>query len=454
MGSRSRLVARRGHEQALARPAAFQIDSPSEPHGAHACAAPENGLLPPSWGKLTTKLLFVSRFFAGLGLLLAIAPAQTVWVVTTATGMQPAINAASPGDVIWVATPNVYAFTLNKGLTIRGNDSIASYVSQFVPHSVSADIPPGQVAHIERLSFTSGILSPLGFVGCPVHVTGGSVRFEGCTFLAGDPLQISNASVVVTGGTVTGVGPNSHLPAIVATDSNVTLRDCVITGANSSFPWPGYPLASLNSAHPALRATNSVIHAERVQFVGGSHNSFPVSDSGAPGISVQGGSVWLADCALTAGSSYSGAGGTALVHAGTAAVELRGTTLTAGLPGGLPSSGPVNSNAPLLRLELAPAWLRGSTSVLSLHGDPNTLFALGVAPDTVPTALPGLVVEPLWFVGGTSVFGGVLDAAGNATHSVAVPNVAMLEHRTFWCQAVAGSSLPLRASTIAGGVVN
>ncbi len=64
-----------------------------------------------------------------------------------------------------------------------------------------------------------------------------------------------------------------------------------------------------------------------------------------------------------------------------------------------------------------------------------------------------VVAEPVLFVTGTAVFAGMLDPTGTATIQVAVPNFPSLEHVTVWCQAVSGNSLPLRASTIAGGVV-
>ena len=127
--------------------------------------------------------------------------------------------------------------------------------------------------------------------------------------------------------------------------------------------------------------------------------------------------------------------------------------LLGGQPGGAPSSGSVNPNAPLVRLALAPAWARGATSTLTCSGDPNTLFGLALAPDVQPSTVPTIVVEPIWFASGAVFAAGLLDPAGSATLTVAVPNTPSLQHLTVWCQAVSGNALPLRASTIAGGVI-
>jgi hypothetical protein len=56
-------------------------------------------------------------------------------------------------------------------------------------------------------------------------------------------------------------------------------------------------------------------------------------------------------------------------------------------------------------------------------------------------------------IGGVPITFGLLDSAGQGSFAVAVPAVASLEHATVWCQAHGGLQLPLRASTIAGGVI-
>jgi hypothetical protein len=64
------------------------------------------------------------------------------------------------------------------------------------------------------------------------------------------------------------------------------------------------------------------------------------------------------------------------------------------------------------------------------------------------------VVEPLWLLTGQPVALLALDAAGTASLAVPVPNQPTLRHLPVWCQAVPGVAFPLRASTLAGGVID
>lgn len=384
----------------------------------------------------------------------AAVTAQTVWNVTAPNGIQAVIAAASPGDVIVLTSvggfPDYHPFNLNKGVTIRGNGARIGNAPGAAQDWLDVQVPAGQVAHVEQVDTSYSYAGPLGSTGCTVYVHGGSVRFEQCTLRATRPLQALNSTVVVSGGTVTGIGNGSNYPAIEATDSHVTLRDCAVVGAPPTCSFPA--CTTHYAAQPALAAFHSTIHAERVQFTGGAHNVTSFAGNGAPAAEVIASTVRLADCTLTGGASNSGTGGAGLMNSNPIAAELRNTALVGGTPGGLASLGPINPNAPLLRLALAPAWLRGATSVLTCSGDANTLFALALAPDVTPANVP-VVVEPVWFVTGAAVVAGVLDPAGTAILPIAVPNVPSLQHLTVWCQAVSGNALPLRASTLAGGAV-
>ncbi|MFY9343574.1 MAG: hypothetical protein WAT39_13850 [Planctomycetota bacterium] len=381
----------------------------------------------------------------------AAPPAQTVWTVNPGNPIQPAIQAASPGDVV-VLTYGFYdPFYLDRGLTIRGNGAMVG--SQVPPWgSVTVAIPPGQVAHLDAINFFQGV-SPGSAIGCPVAL-GGNVRVDRCTFLSrtwAPALSIGNAQVVIGGSSViAGVWTGSGV-ALQAFGSQITLRDSSVTGA-----WAGCHPSGCWTQFAATNAAvfqNCTVHAERTTFLGGSHMIAPLTGDGAAAIDDTGGILWLADCTVTGGSSAAGNGATALVHAGTTPVELRSTQLIAGTPGGGTSTGALNPTAPLLRLQLQPVWTRGMTSTLTLRGDPNALHALFLTPAATAASVPSVVVEPAWTAGAVALAAGMLDAAGDAVYIVPVPNVASLLHAPVWCQAASGAVFPLRASTIAGGVV-
>jgi hypothetical protein len=112
----------------------------------------------------------------------------------------------------------------------------------------------------------------------------------------------------------------------------------------------------------------------------------------------------------------------------------------------------VNPAAPLIRLAISPPFQRGVTSLLSCTGQPGAMFALGVALDAQPSFHPFLV-EPVWIVNNVPVAFGLLDAAGFATMTVVVPPTTILQNQVVWCQVASGFALPLRATTVGGGLI-
>ncbi|MFY9343573.1 MAG: hypothetical protein WAT39_13845 [Planctomycetota bacterium] len=393
---------------------------------------------------------------ASLALVLPFAAtAQTVWNVTAPNGIPAAIAAASPGDVI-VLTNGVYydPFYLNRGLTIRGNGAVIGSGPGSPGGAVTVAIPPGQIAHLDEIQFTYGY-SPFGTSGCPVGVSG-VVRIDRCAFLTRNyvtAFTASNAQVTMVASTITSGGTTSSGFALEAhNNSRLVLRDCTVTGSDAGC----HAVGCFVGTFPAVTAavlTNSSLHAERTSFSGGHHLNMAFPGDGGSGIDATNCLLWLADCTVTGGSSAAGLGATALQQAGTTAADLRQTQLVAGTPGGLPSTGPVNPAAPLLRLLLQPVWTRGQGSALTLRGDPNAPFGLFLTPATSHVTIPGAVVEPVLAGGAVALAAGLLDPAGDAAFTILVPNVASLLHAPVWCQAVSGMAFPLRASTIAGGLI-
>ncbi|MGA1523512.1 MAG: hypothetical protein ACO4CZ_06050 [Planctomycetota bacterium] len=381
--------------------------------------------------------------------------AQTVWTVTSPTGIPAAISAAQPGDVIDLR-PNaswVYfePFTLTKGLVIRGNGSRVGYQPSFTQFELVVRIPQGQVAVLDDLDLTSAY-SPFGSGGTTVQINTGTVHIEDCALSRedGPSLLVSNASLTVSSSSIVArnelYGSNG---AIVATNSHVTLRDCTVIGGNASCHAIDCGV-SQNAACVAIRAADSTLHVERCQITGGSHATGAFSGVGATAITLDGSTrAWIADSTATGGVS-GGSRAPAIVNNSTSPVELRNTQLVGGPPSAV---GPITPNAPLLRMELQPLWQRGMTTTLTLHGDPSMPFAVWWTRHTAVSTVPA-AVEPIWVLPtGLILLSGVLDAAGSAVLPIAVPNATALEHVPVFLQASSGATLPLRLSTLAGGVI-
>lgn len=394
---------------------------------------------------------FLAAFLVFTSAMTAVA-AQTVWNVPP-PDIQSVINQASPGDVLVLtaggaAGQQYSAFNLNKGLTILGNGCTVGYwLGSPVPQgSMVVNVPAGQVAHLVGLDYTESY-TPFGSAGNPFRIQGGSVRIENCTLSCGwsaPALDVVNADVVVVRSTITGFARYGGPNGLRVSNGSVTLRDCTVTGSNAGYaPYPGCTTCFFPAAAAAV-VTNATLHAERTTFTGGSYAT------AANGIEVVSGSVWLAGCTVTGGSGA--VGGTALLVSGSTPVELKQTQLVPGSPGGGASSGPVTAGAPLLTAALAPRWTRGAISTLTISGSPNALHGVFLTPAIVPVTLP-IAVEPVWDSGAIAVYVGLLDALGVASYPIAVPNVVALRYAPVWCQAVSGSTLPLRASTLAGGIV-
>jgi hypothetical protein len=377
-----------------------------------------------------------------------------VWTVTTTYGVQAAINGASPGDVIVLPNaggfPDYAPFTLNKSVTIRGSIGTRVGGTPGIDPPVIVNVPAGQVAHVMGIDFSYSYAPAGHIVGCNVDVQGGTVRFEQCVFRGnslGPALRVSSANVVVADSTIGYAAGRGE--GIIATNSHVTLRDCIVEGPNAFI----YPQTTIVwPAARALTVTTCSLHAERVTFTGGSHTLSPPG-AGATAVDLTATTAWLSDCQVIGGNSNLGNGATGLVNNGGPTVELCNPTLVGGQPGGALSSGAVNSAAPLVRLAISQPWQRGVVSTLTCSGDPNAFFLIMIAPDVSPSPAPGIAYEPVWCHGGACLAGGQLDALGVATVSVLVPNVPLLLNQTVWCQAGSGTSLPWHASTIAGGII-
>jgi hypothetical protein len=402
------------------------------------------------------------------------AGAQATWTVTQPNGVQAAIQAAAPGDIILLpntgGAPDYAPFTVDKGVTIRGDGCRIGHALPGIASpsgTLVVNVPVGQRAHLDGLDLSFSYSASMGNTGLRLVVGGGSVTMQRCTIRCrvGDAIQITagtllcqsctieSACLTNLGGVASAAFAGGH--GIVSNGASVFLRDCTVRGSALSVFWAGGLQFSFWSAGSGVVLDSGTLHAERTSFFGGHGTVGPglFVHSGAPAIYAIGASrVWLADGSATGGNSTNGSTGAAgLLNSSGFAADVEAMVFQGGSPSGLGSLGPVNA-APLARLAVTPPWQRGATSTLTVRGSASALFGLALALDPTPTVQP-FAIEPLWISNSVWITAGLLDAGGVASLGVAVPNVPSLQHQVVWCQALSGFSLPLRATTPAGGLI-
>jgi hypothetical protein len=407
------------------------------------------------------------------------AGAQTTRIVTQPNGVQAAIQASAPGDIILLpntgGAPDYLPFTVDKGITIRGDGCRIGHALPGIATASDAlvvNVPGGQRAHLDGLDLSVSYSAILGNTGLGLVVGGGSVTLQRCTIRrrVGDAIQVAAGTLLCQSCTIesaclTNLGGLTAAAAlaggngIVGNGANVCLRDCTVRGSDLSVFWTfgaGGQQFSFWPAGSGVVINDGTLHAERTFFFGGRGTVGPASPqvhSGAPGLYALGAArVWLADGSATGGNSTNGATGAAgFLNMSSIAADVQGMAFQGGSPSGWGSFGPVNA-APLARLTVDPAWQRGVTSTLTVRGSALALFGFALALDPTPTLQP-FAIEPLWLLNNVWITGGLLDGAGAASVGVAVPNVPSLQHQVVWCQALSGTGLPLRATTPGGGLI-
>lgn len=384
------------------------------------------------------------------------ALAQTTWTVTSATGIPAAIQAASPGDVVQLlASVAPYEpFTLDKGVTIRGDGATIGYWPGFSIFSITVAVPPGQVAHVEDIDLTSAY-SPFGGGSCQVNVASGTVRFEQTAFGTGNgpALKIQAGDVVLLDCTATAWVDVLPDAPIVVDGGSLTMSNCSVTATRDACHPVGCFVGQIG-ASPALSANGGSVHAQACTFTGGDHTGVggTVGD-GAPAVSVSGALASFAACTFVGGDSSNGAGGAALSNTGSNTLALRGAALQPGAPGGAASQGPVDLNATLAALQVSSAWVVGATSTLTVTGPTAAPFAIFYAPDAAPTSGAPVVPEPIWAISGFNIRTGLLDATGSASSALAIPNVTALTGEVLLLQAFSLSTATVNGSPLSGGLI-
>lgn len=395
---------------------------------------------------------------------LAAARAQATWTVTQQNGVQAAIQGAAPGDVILLPNtggfPDYTPFVVNKGVTIIGNGCRVGVLQvTSTDNPLTIQVPAGQRAHLDGLDLT---WSPhaLGNFGIQVDHQSGVASVQRCNVrYSGNSgaVRIRGGALVLQSCTIQAVRLNGldlpyTKPGVSVENGSVTLRDCSAVGMGAGVNM-SVPHGMLEPGAAAVQVAAGSLHAERSLLTGGTGQFSLGWVTAGSGVRLSGGSTWLSDCTLVTGYTTGiAAGSAAIINNGTLTAQLRNCTLIPGLPTAPPTYGSVNLLAPLTRLGLSPDLQRGVTSTLSIAGEAGAIFAVGLALDDAPTLHPFLV-EPVWIVSNVPFVAGLLDTAGTAAVLLSVPPVPNLQHALAWVQSVSGFTLPLRASTVAGGPI-
>jgi hypothetical protein len=236
---------------------------------------------------------------AVLALLATVAPtarAADLWVGPghPYAQIQPAIDAAAPGDRIFVSAGTFANFTLTKALEIRGLGADKTFVRDFLPAGYTrvTGIPLGATATLAGMAFdfvepaitTTHPLVDLADNQGTVVLQSLRINQQWLAYHIGPGLRVWYTGRVVAqdcairgsrGTQFGGVGD----PAIVAHDSKLVLSDCVLRASD----FQGGEFANGGPGAPALDATFSNLVLARIDARGGTGGADPQTLAAYPG---------------------------------------------------------------------------------------------------------------------------------------------------------------------------
>ncbi|MBL8752625.1 MAG: hypothetical protein JNK15_04935 [Planctomycetes bacterium] len=327
-----------------------------------------------------------------------------------------AIAVASDGDVILVQPGNYVGFITQKSLTIRGT-------------APGVNIGPGPLQH-SMFNLGSGPNHEVQLVDLRFHAllfAQARASLDGVTIdsLGGNLLLFNSVAVlqdcVVHPQSVPILGSS---PGIQAHNSTLTLIDSRVHGASA--PTGGYPVTAISLANSKLLGSGLDLATDA------SNGSALVVDGDAAS------TVWLADSTVQSGWWM------CPVNAGS--VRFERTTVTPSCPSA-PTGNVIGVHRP------APPQA-GAPFVLEFRFDPNQVLGVQCA-WAIAATTPPLLEQSLLLPTAQSFAVGLLFTGPNglATGTWSVPAGPHFAGQQLWFQAFGGTTFPLQASALAGGIV-
>ncbi|HEX5054808.1 MAG TPA: hypothetical protein VFZ65_23730 [Planctomycetota bacterium] len=345
-----------------------------------------------------------------LSLLVATAgiPAQSV--LTVGPGAYPdigaAVAAASPGDIIEVATGTYPAFQVDKGVTIRGAFDATGAAPAWV-------IPAGQVLHVVGGGFDQ------------VTLAGGRATFDGTLFTTcfATPLLVDHAT--------------AHL------------QDCYLSSCFNSYPTLRVVAADVTMVLTRFIATSGIVVAPLIQLDGSrlhasrcllSYNNYPCVSA------VNGATAWISDTTIN-----QQAFGCALQTVGST-IRTDRLQFTGAAQGGCPTGTP----GTLLGVDRPQPIQPGGSFTLQYLSAPNDFVVVFASPFLGTVDWSPFLEQPSWLDDQSAFAVTVLvaDSLGRANAAWSIPGNPAFANLTLWFKGVGGfAGWPLQASPVVGGVV-
>lgn len=357
-----------------------------------------------------------------LALVANVATAQTIRHVGQGffPDIQPAIDAASPGDVVYVDAGVYGSFQVDKSLVITAAPSALVQILAEVPTRIT--LLPHERVHLAGLDFqVPGI-----------KLTGGIVSMERCTVRTDRSLELTHAILTMRW---------SAAGASLA--SGVLVKDSYLLASDSTFSTSASGAATIE--HGAVKLLgDSRCQLALCTLIG----AWP-SNSSAPWPSValhaswadDTARSWLADCNLQGGFHLSGPQGPALVARANGAphVQLHRTQVSGYAIGNVGSGMVASVHTPV-------DMTIGSTFTTTMRGEPGhpLLFYVGI--DVAgPVQIPE-VAQPAFGFLSTLIYPLTpANAQGEADFSFVVPNNPSLRHLVLFWRGLDMVTLPWQA---------
>ncbi|HEX6812067.1 MAG TPA: hypothetical protein VF384_10630 [Planctomycetota bacterium] len=372
--------------------------------------------------------------------------AQTTWTVNSAggaqfTAIQPAITAAAPGDRIEVQGAGPYgAFVVDRGVEVE------ALVGALCGTIEVVGVPAGQAVRVSGLVVHHQVQGRVSVRNCGGNVLLAGIASSGTASVPGGAQPglevLDSPSVLVDHGDFHGqTDPISGAPGALITNSQVAFVSGSLYGGALASASP----AAGDTGRAGASIVNSHVTMTGATVRGGQGTSgTSVGGNGGDAIHVLSGVAIVSGFSQLRGG-FGGIGPTA-GQQGFAArgnVRLTSETFLIGSTTGtttLPQRPVIHTNGGVMI---------GSTLTWDVAGSPGQLLVLALDLDWRYTPLPPFDGALILTANAVLAAAMVLDAQGNGSHSLPIPNVPALRHLDLFAQGLAfvGPALVLTGGT-------